>query len=259
MLSDDLKSQLEKALAENAKLRDENRRLREQLGLTATDIESIVAEPIQTTIFETDQGPIAITNLSSAEDKIALFKSLFRGREDVFALRWQGRDGISGYSPTCLHEWDRSLCAKPRIKCAECENREFRLITDETISNHLSGKHTVGIYPLLLDETCWFLAVDFDKAVWKDDAQAFMRTCKEKGIFAAIERSRSGEGAHVWILFDRPISASLARKLGCALLTRTMEKRHQLGLDSYDRLFPNQDTMPKGGFGKMSPVSTLCF
>jgi len=251
MSSDDLQSQLEKALAENARLRDENRRLREQLGLPAVDVESLVVEPMQTTLFETGHDLIAITHLSSVEDKIALFRSLFRGREDVFALRWQGRDGRSGYSPACLHEWNRTLCAKPRIKCAECKNREFRPITDETISNHLSGKHTVGIYPLLLDENCWFLAVDFDKAAWRDDTQAFMRTCKEKGIFAAIERSRSGEGAHVWIFFDRPIPASLARKLGCALLTRTMEKRHQLGLDSYDRLFPNQDTLPKGGFGNL--------
>lgn len=251
MSSDDLQSQLEKALAENARLRDENRRLRKQLGLPAIDVESMVVEPVQTTIFGTDLSPTAVTNISSAEDKIALFRSLFRGREDVFALRWQGRDGRSGYSPACLHEWNRKLCVKPKIKCAECKNREFRLITDETISNHLSGKHIVGIYPLLLDETCWFLAVDFDKAAWRNDAQAFMRTCKETGIPAAIERSRSGEGAHVWVFFDRPISASLARKLGCALLTRTMERRHQLGLDSYDRLFPNQDTMPKGGFGNL--------
>ncbi|MHB8841416.1 MAG: TOTE conflict system archaeo-eukaryotic primase domain-containing protein [Candidatus Aquicultor sp.] len=247
MASDDLQSQLEKALAENAKLRDENRRLREQLGLPV-----IAVEPVQTTIFDIAQGcSNTITNLSSAETKIALFRSLFQGREDVFAMRWEGRSGKSGYSPACLHEWDRELCAKPRIKCAQCENREFRAVTDEIINNHLSGKHTIGIYPLLLDETCWFLAVDFDKAAWRDDVAFFMQACKEVEIPVAIERSRSGEGAHVWIFFDQPISASLARKLGCALLTRTMEKRHQLGLDSYDRLFPNQDTLPKGGFGNL--------
>ncbi|MDI6816022.1 MAG: DEAD/DEAH box helicase family protein, partial [Actinomycetota bacterium] len=247
MLSDDLTSRLEKALAENARLCDENRRLREQLGLPV-----VAVEPVQTTIFDITQGcSNTITNLSSAEAKIALFRSLFQGREDVFAMRWEGRSGKSGYSPACLHEWDRELCAKPRIKCAQCENREFRAVTDEIINNHLSGKYTIGIYPLLLDETCWFLAVDFDKAVWRDDVAFFIQACKEVEVPVTIERSRSGEGAHVWIFFDQPISAALARKLGCALLTRTMEKRHQLGLDSYDRLFPNQDTLPKGGFGNL--------
>ncbi|MBE0447386.1 MAG: DEAD/DEAH box helicase family protein [Actinobacteria bacterium] len=246
MLFNDLQSQLERALVENDRLREENRRLREQLGLP-----NIVVESPQATTLEVAQSPDAITNLSPAVAKIALFRDLFRGREDVFAMRWEGRSGKSGYSPACLHEWDRKLCAKPRVKCAECENREFRTVTDEVINDHLSGRYTVGIYPLLSDETCWFLAVDFDKAAWRDDVKAFILACKEVKIPAAIERSRSGGGAHVWIFFDRPISASLARKLGCALLTRTMEKRHQLGLDSYDRLFPNQDTMPKGGFGNL--------
>lgn len=246
MVPDDLQSQLEKALAENARLRDENRRLREQLGLPALDVEATLA-----TVVEVARSPSAITDALPAEAKIALFRSLFRGREDVFALRWEGRSGKSGYSPACLHEWDRKLCAKPRIKCAGCENREFRAVTDDVINDHLSGSYTMGIYPLLMDETCWFLAADFDKAAWRDDVEAFMLICNEVKIPAAIERSRSGQGAHVWIFFDRPVSASLARKLGCALLTRTMEKRHQLGLDSYDRLFPNQDTMPKGGFGNL--------
>ncbi len=119
------------------------------------------------------------------------------------------------------------------------------------IENHLLGNETIGVYPLLPDETCWFLAVDFDKKTWQEDSRAFMDTCRELNVPAALERSRSGNGGHVWIFFDRAIPAITARKLGCVVLTRTMERRHQLGLDSYDRFFPSQDTMPKGGFGNL--------
>lgn len=100
---------------------------------------------------------------------------------------------------------------------------------------HLVGDHTIGIYPLLLDETCWLLAVDFDKKTWQEDATAFLAVCSELNAPAALERSRSGNGGHVWIFFDRPIPATTVRKLGCTILTQTMESRHQLGLDSYDR------------------------
>jgi len=103
----------------------------------------------------------------------------------------------------------------------------------------------------LPDETCWFLALDFDKKSWMADACAFLATCRHFQVPAAVERSRSGNGAHVWTFFDRPVLATDARRLGCALLTRTMEKRHEIGLDSYDRLFPSQDTLPKGGFGNL--------
>lgn len=124
-------------------------------------------------------------------------------------------------------------------------------LTDEVIRKHLAGEITAGIYPLLSDETCWFLAVDFDKKTWQLDAAAFLATCHAMGVPAALERSRSGRGGHVWIFFESAIPAATARKLGCSLLTRTMECRHQVGLDSYDRLFPNQDTMPKGGLGNL--------
>jgi superfamily II DNA or RNA helicase len=124
-------------------------------------------------------------------------------------------------------------------------------LTDEVVENHLKGIHTIGVYPLLPDETCWFLAADFDKKSWQSDAAAFLAMCGELGVPAALERSRSGNGGHVWIFFDRAIPAATARKLGCSILTRTMERRHQIGFDSYDRFFPNQDTMPKGGFGNL--------
>jgi len=137
------------------------------------------------------------------------------------------------------------------VKCSDCENRDLRPVTNEVILGHLLGKYTIGVYPLLLDETCWFLGVDFDKKGWQEDAAVFLKTCGEMGIPAALERSRSGKGGHVWMFFDCSVPASLARKFGCAILTRSMERRHQIGLDSYDRFFPSQDTMPKGGFGNL--------
>ena len=129
--------------------------------------------------------------------------------------------------------------------------RQLLPMTDEAIHAHLSGKCTVGVYPLLQDDTCWFLAVDFDQKSWQLDAVSFLESCRERNVPAVLERSRSGNGAHVWVFFSAPIQASLARKLGAGLLTRTMERRHQVGLKSYDRLFPNQDTMPTGGFGNL--------
>lgn len=185
-------------------------------------------------------------------EKIALFRSLFRGREDVYARRWESPDGRTGYMPNAERDWNAYYAAKPEHrKRVDKETKKNIPLDDRAIHNHLAGKHTIGVYPLLLDETCWFLAVDFDKKTWKEDAAAFRETCATVGVPASVECSRSGNGAHVWIFFERPVPAGLARRLGSLLLTRTMERRHQLGLDSYDRLFPNQDTMPKGGFGNL--------
>lgn len=199
-----------------------------------------------------------INNFSSPLEKIALFRSYFRGREDLYPRRFENRtSGKSGYSPACGNEWVRGICEKPRIKCSDCNYRRFLPITDEVIHWHLTGKDSsgrdfvLGTYPLLLDETCFFLAADFDKTSWEEDSSAFMQTCKRLGLSAALERSRSGKGAHVWLFFSESISASLARKLGCHILTETMENRPDIGFDSYDRLFPNQDTMPTGGFGNL--------
>ena len=188
---------------------------------------------------------------SFTDEHVKLFASLFRGRDEVFAKRWESRSGRSGFTPVCKHEWVRGICKKPRIKCSECFHREFVPLTPDIIRQHFMGKVTVGAYPLLKDETCHFLAVDFDKSSWMDDVTAFVETCNLKGVEHAVERSRSGKGAHVWFFFKGPLSARLARRFGCALLTQTMERRHRIGLDSYDRLFPNQDTMPKGGFGSL--------
>jgi superfamily II DNA or RNA helicase len=187
-----------------------------------------------------------------ARKRIALFRSLFRGREDVYARRWEKSDSASGYSPAAVKDWNAINRSRPEDrKKVDQKTRRFLPLTDAVVENHLLGKETIGVYPLLADETCWFLAADFDKKTWEYDSQAFLQTCHEMDVPAALERSRSGKGGHIWIFFDRAIPAITARKLGCLILTRTMERRHQVGLDSYDRFFPNQDTMPKGGLGNL--------
>ena len=203
-----------------------------------------------------DAAPV--TASSSPAEKIALFQSLFRGREDVFPKRWSNvRSGRSGYAPACANEWAPRICDKPRIKCRECPNQAFIPVTAEVIDRHLRGRgtdgrdFTSGVYPMLPDETCWFLAIDFDKKSWHRDVAVFLETCRELEVTAALERSRSGNGGHVWIFFTHPVPAASARRLGAWLLTESMERNPDIGFESYDRLFPNQDTLPAGGFGNL--------
>ena len=202
-----------------------------------------------------------VSRQSSESEKISLFRMLFKGREDVYPRRFESRrTGKAGYQPACRNEWLKGICKKPKVKCSECENREFLPLTDEVIRNHLLGvdpqnrykdDFTIGVYPLLPDETCWFIAVDFDKTTWMEDASAFLNVCKTFNIPASLERSRSGNGGHVWIFFSEPVPAALARKMASFIMTETMESRPEIGLNSYDRFFPNQDTLPKGGFGNL--------
>jgi len=193
-------------------------------------------------------------------EKVAVFRSLFRGREDVFPRRWENtKSGRAGYSPACANEWAPGICekkgigpgGKSRAGCGGCRSRAFLPVTDDEIVKHLRGTHVMGIYPLLLDDTCWFLAADFDKKEWESDVAAFAETCATHKVPLAVERSRSGRGAHAWFFFSEPVPAATARKMGCFLITETMARRHQLSMESYDRLFPNQDTLPKGGFGNL--------
>jgi hypothetical protein len=203
----------------------------------------------------------SVTNQSSLEAKIPLFRRLFRGREDVYPKRFESlKTGKQGYSPVCGNEWVSGICEKPKIRCEDCVHRAFLPVTDDVVRNHLLGMDprdrsrrdfTIGVYPMLPDETCWFLAADFDKAFWQEDAGAFLETCQLFDIPAALERSRSGNGGHAWIFFSGPVPAALARKMGAFLLTQTMERRPEIGLDSYDRFFPSQDTLPRGGFGNL--------
>ncbi|WP_232222275.1 TOTE conflict system archaeo-eukaryotic primase domain-containing protein [Thioalkalivibrio paradoxus] len=212
----------------------------------------------------------------SAAEKIALFRKLFRGRTDVYPVRWEGKTpDRSGYAPACandrftrrkhsrskptqgpriigsLSEPQAVICRKPTIKCGDCGNRDLIPLSDDVIYKHLSGAHTVGVYPLLEDDSCYFLAVDFDQEDWRDDARAFMESCHELGIPGALEISRSGRGAHVWIFFSGRVPARDARQLGSAIVSYTCSRTRQLELTSYDRMFPSQDTMPNGGFGNL--------
>jgi superfamily II DNA or RNA helicase len=203
----------------------------------------------------------AVTQQSSSKDKVNLFRDLFKGRDDVYPKRWENiKTGKSGYSPVCSNEWRPNVCEKPRIKCGDCQYRSFLPVSDQVIINHLAGSDNtrnqladfvIGVYPLMQDERCWFLAVDFDKAFWQLDVSAFVAACKDNNIPYSIEQSRSGKGAHVWLFFSSAVFAIDARKLGSYLLTQAMDKHPELGFESYDRLFPNQDTLPKGGFGNL--------
>lgn len=121
----------------------------------------------------------SVTKESPPEDKIRLFRSSFRGREDVYPRYWESKKtGKKGYSPVCKNEWKRDLCGKPKVKCGDCPNRDFEPVTDKVIGDHLEGRVTIGVYPLLQEETCCFLAIDFDKESWMEDAQAFLETCR---------------------------------------------------------------------------------
>jgi superfamily II DNA or RNA helicase len=245
---DNIQEYLKKVQEECQRLRDENARLRAMVGIRQSPPEEMVLQSVPIPKLSSNIG----TGVFTPEKKISLFRNLFRGREDVFAVRWEAKSGKSGYSPAGAMDWRAIHAARPeeRKKIVR-KTRVLQPLTDDAIHDHLTGKHTVGIYPLLPDDTCWFLAVDFDKKFWIADTAAFVATCRRFQVPSAVERSRSGNGAHVWVFFDRPVSAADARRLGCALLTRTMENRHEIGLDSYDRLFPNQDTLPKGGFGNL--------
>lgn len=235
---------------ENMRLREENARLRRLLAAHSIAIPQLAPEspPLAKAI----EAATPVDKEERARKRIELFRSRFRGREDVYARRWESDGGRHGYVPAAVKDWKAIRESRPEDrKKVDQKTRRFLPLTDAVIENHLLGRETVGVYPLLQDETCWFLAADFDKKTWEYDALDFLETCQELNLPAALERSRSGKGGHVWIFFERAVPASTARKLGCVLLTRTMERRHQVGLDSYDRFFPNQDTMPKGGLGNL--------
>ena len=221
--------------------------------------EELAAAPLVGIVTPPEPVPARASAPATNSAKVALFRLLFRGREDIFPRRWDNvKTGKSGYSPACDNEWEYGLCAKKkrpdagrRASCGECLNQAFVAVSDGEVARHLRGEQVMGVYPLLPDETCWFLAADFDKKTWQEDIAAFAESCNLHRVPVAIERSRSGNGAHAWFFFASPVPAIDARKFGCFLITDTMTRRHQLSMESYDRLFPNQDTMPKGGFGNL--------
>ena len=244
-------------LEQVAQLTKENRRLKAKLGVQEPQALKNTTQAIQMEYVpdgETnDVKPLAdVCSASDSISKIRLFMSLFKGRKDVYARRWENKNkGTSGYAPVCLNQWQPGVCSKPKIPCSKCKNKSYALLDQNAIEDHLRGNTVIGIYPMSPDETCCFLAMDFDEAEWLKDVSAVRDVCNEFEIPLAVERSRSGVGCHAWFFFENPISAVLARRFGTALLTCTMDRRHEIQFQSYDRLFPSQDTMPKGGLGNL--------
>lgn len=185
------------------------------------------------------------------DEKISLFMSLFCARVDVFPKLWETKAGKKGYSPVCENEWIQPICKKPTVKCSDCQYRRYKPCTESVVKAHLQGDITIGTYAIREDDSCIFLAADFDKSTWHDDVWAFVKEAQELGIMAGVERSRSGNGAHAWIFFSEPIQAVMARRLGFYILEKVFEANPGCDYDSYDRFFPNQDTLPDGGFGNL--------
>ncbi len=238
-------------------LRTENRRLRSQLGRDAPEPGTAQPPPVppwEPTLFRDpvvaiDRAPV--DGHSSPEAKIALFRSLFAGRDDVYAARWENaRSGKSGWSP--------AVVGGPAN--ARRPDRAYLPVTDAIVEAHLTGRVHVGLYPLLRGDTCRLLACDFDGPSWVLDAVAYVDAARAAGIPVALERSRSGDGAHAWMFFSGPVQAAAARRIGAYLLREAMTIRAELDLASYDRLFPAQDFVPSGSFGNLIalPLQGAC-
>jgi superfamily II DNA or RNA helicase len=247
----------ERLLQECIELRAENVRLKDLL-LTQHTSETNIIQISMPNFLQFDAETLKqeicgnrLTKHSSSEGKIALFHSLFNGRPDVYARQWKGKNDKPGYSPACKNEWIHGICGKPKMKCTRCEHADYLPYDTAAIERHLCGQCVIGTYPLLSDDTCAFLAIDFGAASWKKDIIIVVQVCQSLDVPHAVEISRSGNGAHFWFFFDSPISASLARNFGSVILTQAMQQHAKLSFSSYDRMFPNQDTIPKGGFGNL--------
>jgi superfamily II DNA or RNA helicase len=194
-------------------------------------------------------------SLTTIDSHVDLFLSMFRCRESVYPKLWENRaKGTSGYSPACTNEWVKGVCGKPpngRVKCSECPNQAFPSLDEDAVRDHLNGRAIIGTYAIREDDTCVFLACDFDGSAWQEDAFLYKRVAAEVGVEVLVERSRSGNGAHTWIFFEQPVPARAARALGTLILSKCGEVNDRMGLESFDRFFPNQDYLPKGGFGNL--------
>lgn len=225
--------------------------LESERALLIRELESLKADSPGETVDKF--GTRALEKVPSrAEEKISLFLSLFRSRKDLYSRLWENtRKGTKGFSPVCSNEWAAGICRKPAVKCHECASRRFEPFDEMTARAHLEGRIVIGSYAINTDDTCVFLAADFDGAGWREDVLAYRRSASVMGIDAAVEISRSGNGAHAWIFFSHSIPARIARTLGTLVLNNASSLRLSFGFESYDRFFPSQDYLPEGGFGNL--------
>ena len=201
---------------------------------------------------ESPELPLGKGTPGTNEEKIELFLSLFAARRSVYPKLWINlKKGSKGYSPVCSNDWVHGVCGKPRVKCSDCPNQKFPPLDQSAIHSHLIGRHTIGTYAIREDDSCIFLAADFDGDGWMQDIEAYRRAAEQMGISVGVERSRSGNGGHAWIFFANPVPAVLARRLGTLIVARASSFHRGMKLTTYDRFFPNQDTCPKGGFGNL--------
>ena len=200
----------EELFRENAALREEVSALKRKLNPDILDGMHAQPEPVVPSVEEMPlESPphTRIHKRSSPDEKIKLFMELFAGRTDVYARRYESRrTGKSGYTPVCGNEWVRGICEKPKVKCSKCQNRDLLPLTRTVIERHLRGKDprgedVIGVYPMLPDETCRFLVADFDGEKWQEDVRIFRDVCRRHGLSVYVERSRSGNGGHVWLFF----------------------------------------------------------
>jgi hypothetical protein len=194
----------------------------------------------------------------SIDRKLQLFRSLFKGREDVFATRWEipakspGAEVKSGYMPAYLYDPYRYKAHKMRGGTFQSyTDKKYLPLTDDQLIKHLNGEQLIGVYPLLQDNTSWFIAADFDELNWIADSKKFLECCKSKNIPAYLERSRSGKGGHVWVFFSQAYAALKSRRIFLSILTESGVISVFDKNSSFDRLFPNQDTLSGKGLGNL--------
>ena len=244
---DELLKQYKKLEKENRILREEIKQLKMQFGAESKTEFMYINEDVAKTnhqapsVYNINQG-------STSNEKLSLYLSLFRGRSDVCAKKWKNKPG---YSPYCYNDFKPGVCHKPKIKCSKCSNSDFAQLNHEQLRKHLLGEHVLGLFPMTTKDTCYLLAMDFDEATWKDDIAEIRSLCYANNIPVYAERSRSGEGCHLWFFFEKEIKASVARKFGMAILDLAMQESASIRFDSYDRLFPSQDFLQKEGFGSL--------
>ena len=189
--------------------------------------------------------------ISISEQQLELFISLFRGRTDVYARRWE-KDGRSGYGPAYDFNWDEFMTHKRHGgSMKDFENKKLIPLTKEVVKKHLIDQYVVGIYPILSDNTSYFIAADFDGENWLKDSKSFLQVCEEVGLFAYLERSRSGNGGHVWIFFSENYPCYKSRQIALELIRKAFNVSEFEKEVSFDRLFPNQDTLTGAGFGNL--------